>query len=184
MYYAFDGAAPPPRSGATHASIYPYGPFATGDGGTVVLGLQNEREWQRFCEQVLQDPALADHPDYRTNALRSEHRAALGARIVSDFAGLATAEVLARLDRAQIANGRMNDMAGLWAHPQLAARGRWREVDSPAGRLPALLPPGRNASFEPRMDGVPAVGQHTEPILRELGLDDAAIAGLKSSNAI
>jgi crotonobetainyl-CoA:carnitine CoA-transferase CaiB-like acyl-CoA transferase len=184
MYYAFEGAAAPRRSGATHASIYPYGPFATGDGGTVVLGLQNEREWQRFCDEVLHDAAVAEHPDYRTNALRSEHREALASLIAAVFAGLDSAEVLARLERAGIASGRMNDMAGLWAHPQLGARGRWSEVTSPVGPLPALLPPGRNSRFAPRMDGVPGVGEHTDAILRELGLDAAAISALRAAGGI
>jgi itaconate CoA-transferase len=169
LYYAFEGAAPPPRTGASHASIYPYGPFATKD-GAVILGIQNEREWASFCDQVLGNASLAADPRFDANARRSENRAALQAIILETFAGLSTVEVEGRLDRAQIANGRMNDMAGLWAHPQLKARDRWRSVGSPAGHIPALLPPGRNNSFEYRMDRVPAVGEHTDAILRELGL--------------
>jgi itaconate CoA-transferase len=184
MYYAFDGAPPPPRSAAAHASIYPYGPFAAGDGGSVMLGLQNEREWKQFCEGVLQDAALASDPRFDSNARRNEHRAALQAIILEVFAQLSTGQVLQRLDAAQIANARMNDMAGLWAHPQLKARGRWQEVGSPAGNIPALLPPGRSNAFDYRMDAVPAVGQHTEAILRELGQGDEAIAALRASNAI
>jgi itaconate CoA-transferase len=169
MYYAYEGATPPPRTGAAHASIYPYGPFRTAD-GTVILGLQNEREWQAFCEKVLQQPALATDPRFDANAKRSAHRAELDAAIHAVFGRLATAAVEQRLDAAQIANGRMNDMAGLWAHPQLQARERWRTVGTPAGDIPALLPPARNDSFEYRMDPVPAVGEHTQAILRELGL--------------
>lgn len=169
LYYAFEGAAPPPRTGASHASIYPYGPFATKD-GAVILGIQNEREWASFCDQVLGNASLAADPRFDANARRNENRAALQAIILETFAGLSTVEVEGRLDRAQIANGRMNDMAGLWAHPQLKARDRWRSVGSPAGHIPALLPPGRNNSFEYRMDRVPAVGEHTDAILRELGL--------------
>ena len=184
MYYAFDGAPPPPRSAAAHASIYPYGPFAAGDGGTVMLGLQNEREWKGFCEGVLQDAGLASDPRFDSNARRNEHRAALQAIILDVFAKLSTEQVVQRLDAAQIANARMNDMAGLWAHPQLKARGRWQEVGSPAGSIPALLPPGRSNRFDYRMDPVPAVGQHTEAILRELGQGDAAIAALRASGAI
>jgi itaconate CoA-transferase len=184
MYYAFDGAPPPPRSAAAHASIYPYGPFAAGDGGSVMLGLQNEREWKLFCEGVLQDAALASDPRFDSNARRNEHRAALQAIILEVFARLSTEQVLQRLDAAQIANARMNDMAGLWAHPQLKARGRWQEVGSPAGDILALLPPGRSNAFDYRMDAVPAVGQHTEAILRELGQGDEAIAALRASNAI
>jgi itaconate CoA-transferase len=171
LYYAFEGAPPPPRSGASHASIYPYGPFATGDGGTVMLGLQNEREWAVFCEKVLRDPALATDPRFASNARRNEHRAALDSAIVQVFSRMTAPEVEQRLDEAQIANARMNDMAGLWAHPQLKARERWHSVESPAGNIPALLPPGRSNAFEYRMDPIPAVGEHTQAILRELGFD-------------
>jgi itaconate CoA-transferase len=184
MYYAFDGAPPPPRTAASHASIYPYGPFEAGDGGTVMLGLQNEREWKVFCERVLQDAGLAADPRFDSNAGRSEHRDALRAVILKAFSALTTPQVVARLDQAQIANARMNDMAGLWAHPQLAARERWRQVGSPAGNIPAMLPPGRTNGFDYRMDPVPAVGQHTEAILRELGQGDADIAALRQSRAI
>jgi itaconate CoA-transferase len=170
MYYAFDGAPPPPRTAASHASIQPYGPFPTGDGGTVMLGLQNEREWKLFCEKVLQDGALAADPRFDTNARRSENRRELKALVVEAFSHLTTPQVEQRLDDAQIANARMNDMAGLWAHPQLKARDRWRKVASPAGEIPALLPPGRNSGFDYRMDPIPRIGEHTEAILRELGM--------------
>jgi itaconate CoA-transferase len=170
MYYAFDGAPPPPRTAASHASIQPYGPFATGDGGTVMLGLQNEREWKLFCEKVLQNGALAADPRFDTNACRSDHRAELKALIVEVFSHMTTPQVEQRLDDAQIANARMNDMAGLWAHPQLKARDRWRQVASAGAEIPALLPPGRNSSFEYRMDPIPRIGEHTDAILRELGM--------------
>ena len=184
LYYAFDGAPPPPRTAASHASIYPYGPFAAGDGGAVMLGLQNEREWKGFCELVLEDAGLAADPRFDSNARRNENRAALKAIILDVFGKLSTEQVVQRLDAAQIANARMNDMAGLWAHPQLAARGRWKAVGSPAGSIPALLPPGRSNAFDYRMDAVPAVGQHTEAILRELGQGDAQIAALRAAGAI
>jgi crotonobetainyl-CoA:carnitine CoA-transferase CaiB-like acyl-CoA transferase len=169
MYYAFEGAAPPPRTGASHASIYPYGPFATRD-GAVILGIQNEREWAVFCEKVLRRPSVATDPRFDTGAKRNDHRGELQAIILEVFADLDTPQVEARLEEAQIANGRMNDMAGVWAHPQLQARGRWREVATPAGEIPALLPPGRNSSFDYRMDPVPRAGEHTEAILKELGI--------------
>jgi crotonobetainyl-CoA:carnitine CoA-transferase CaiB-like acyl-CoA transferase len=184
MYYAYDGAPPPPRTGAAHASIYPYGPFQAGDGGTVMLGLQNEREWKLFCELVLQDAALATDPRFDSNAQRNTHREALRTLILDAFGKLNTGQVLARLDQAQIANARMNDMAGLWAHPQLQARQRWQVVHTPAGDIPALLPPGRSNAFDYRMDPIPAVGQHTETILRELGHDQTAIAALRACRAI
>lgn len=184
MYYAFDGAPPPPRTAASHASIYPYGPFKAGDGGTVMLGLQNEREWKLFCEGVLKDAALASDPRFDSNARRNEHRDALTSIILDVFGKLSTQQVVQRLDEAQIANARMNDMADLWAHPQLKARERWRAVGSPAGDIPALLPPGRSNAFDYRMDPVPAVGQHTEAILRGLGQGDAQIAALRATSAI
>ena len=184
LYYAFEGAPPPPRTAASHASIYPYGPFQAGDGGTVMLGLQNEREWTLFCEVVLQDAGLTGDARFDSNARRNANREALKAIILVAFARLNTAEVVARLDEAQIANARMNTMAEVWAHPQLNARGRWKSVDSPAGAIAALLPPGRNNAFDYRMDAIPAVGQHTEAILRELGQDTEAIARLREAGAV
>ncbi|PLC07260.1 CoA transferase [Variovorax sp. RO1] len=184
MYYAYDGAPPPPRSAASHATIYPYGPFPAGDGGTVMLGLQNEREWRAFCDKVLLRPELATDPRFDSNARRNEHREALRTLIVDTFGALSAAQVLERLDTAQIANARMNDMAGLWAHPQLQARERWRQVGSPAGDIPALLPAGRQSAFDYRMDPVPAVGQHTDAILRSLGRGDDAIAALRTAGAV
>ncbi|WP_339498719.1 CaiB/BaiF CoA-transferase family protein [Pseudomonas silesiensis] len=169
MYYAYNGAPPPARAGASHATIYPYGPFPTGGGGTVMLGLQNEREWALFCEKVLLDPSLATDERFSANFKRSENREALRQIIVDGFAALSVDEVVKRLEDAQIANARVNDMQGVWDHPQLKARDRWREVDSPSGKLPSLLPPGHNTAFTPRMDGVPGLGQHTGGILSELG---------------
>lgn len=171
LYYAFEGAEPPPRSGAAHATIYPYGPFDTGDGGTVMLGLQNEREWILFCDQVLGQPELAEDPRFASNSLRVRHRAALKALILTEFAGLDAEEVLGRLDRAGIANAHVNDMDGVWRHPQLAARRRWTEIGSPKGPLPALLPPGVSNAWAPRMDAVPDLGEHTDAILGGLGFD-------------
>jgi len=184
MYYAYQGATPPPRAGAAHATIYPYGPFPTGDGGTVMLGLQNEREWVSFCDKVLLQPALAADERFSANSRRSENRAELRAIIVEAFGKLTADEVIARLDAAPIANAHVNDMAGVWAHPQLKARQRWSEVGSPAGSLPALLPPGRNAAFEPRMDAVPSLGEHTDSLLAELGYAAADIAQLRQQGAV
>jgi itaconate CoA-transferase len=184
LYYAFDGATPPPRAGAAHATIYPYGPFPAGDGQTVMLGLQNEREWLQFCHQVLQQPALAEDPRFIGNASRSAHREALRTILVEAFATLTAAQVANRLEAAGIANAQVNTMAGLWAHPQLAARQRWRTMDTPAGPVPTLLPPGSWADGDPRLDAVPALGQHTDAILAELGLDAAAIAALHAEGAV
>ncbi len=184
MYYAYDGATPPPRAGAAHSTIYPYGPFPAGDGGTVMLGLQNEREWQAFCAKVLQQPELASDERFSANAKRSANRTELRAIIVESFAALTAEQVIARLDQAQIANAHVNDMAGVWQHPQLKARQRWRQVGSPSGSLPALLPPGRNDAFEPRMDAVPALGEHTDALLVELGYAAGDIAGLRARGAV
>ena len=184
MYYAYAGAAPPPRSAATHATIYPYGPFAAGDGGTVMLGLQNEREWRVFCDVVLAQNQLATDPRFDSNAKRNENRDALRAIILETFDGMTTAQVTSKLDEAQIANARMNSMSELWEHPQLRARDRWRQVDTPAGAIPALLPPGRMSSFDYRMDPIPAVGQHTHAILQEVGHDDDSIAAMQKLGAI
>jgi crotonobetainyl-CoA:carnitine CoA-transferase CaiB-like acyl-CoA transferase len=183
LYYAYDGAEPPPRTGAAHATIYPYGPFATAD-GEVMLGLQNEREWQRFCADVLERPGLADDARFSTNFERSTHREQLDAEIRATFATLTVVEVEARLDRAKIANARVNDMAALWHHPQLAARERWRTIGSPVGPLPSLLPPGTWRDGEPRMDPVPGLGEHSDIILGELGYDATAITGLRADGAV
>jgi itaconate CoA-transferase len=184
LYYAFDGAEPPGRSGAAHATIYPYGPFPAGDGKTVMLGLQNEREWQSFCEQVLLQPALAKDARFDANAQRHANRDALREIIVDVFRPLTAAQVLERLDRAQIANAQVNTMADVWAHPQLRARGRWAEVASPAGPLPALKPPGVSDAFEYRMDAIPAVGEHTEAVLAELGYGARDVASLRTAGAV
>ena len=184
LYYAFDGAPPPARTGASHATIYPYGPFETGDGGTVMLGLQNEREWKIFCDQVMRQPALAAEPRFATNAQRSASRAELHALIVQVFATLTADEVVQRLEAAGIANGQVNTMAQVWAHPQLAARRRWREVDTPAGPVAALLPPGSRDGDGPRMDAVPALGQHTDAILAGLGYGPEQIAALRAGSVV
>jgi crotonobetainyl-CoA:carnitine CoA-transferase CaiB-like acyl-CoA transferase len=185
MYYAFDGAEPPPRSGASHATIYPYGPFATGDGKTVMLGLQNEREWEAFCGRVLRQPALADDPRFASNAARSAQREVLHTLIAEAFAALTVDQVVQRLDDAQIANAKVNTMREFWEHPQLAARERWREVGSPVGPLPALLPPGRwDDDDGPRMGPVPGLGEHTDALLAELGYGAEAIAALHAAQAV
>jgi len=181
LYYAYQGAAPPPRAGAAHATIYPYGPFATGDGKVVMLGLQNEREWKIFCDKVLAQPAVAADARFDTNARRTAAREALRQLITEAFARLTAAQVVARLDAAGIANAQVNSMADVWAHPQLQARGRWTEVATPAGPVPALLPPG---CTEARMDAVPALGQHSRSVLTGLGFDEATIKQWAQDGAI
>jgi itaconate CoA-transferase len=184
MYYAFDGAEPPARAGASHSTIYPYGPFPVGKSDTVMLGLQNEREWALFCERVLRRPALVADERFSSNALRSTHRNELRAIIVETFADLGIEEVVKRLDEAPIANAKVNDMHAVWSHPQLKSRNRWVDVGSPQGTLPALLPPGANSAFTPRMDAIPALGEHSESILAELGYSLGDINQLKVEGAI
>jgi itaconate CoA-transferase len=184
LYYAIDDASPPPRSGAAHATIYPYGPFTAGDGKVVMLGLQNEREWATFCDKVLLQPELAVDARYASNKKRTAAREDVKALVEQAFAKLDATQVEARLEAAGIANARVNDMHDLWQHEQLKARGRWVQIDSPAGPLPALLPPGLPGDVEPRMDAVPALGQHTSAILAGLGYSSADIVRLQGERAI
>jgi itaconate CoA-transferase len=174
MYYAYKDQAPPRRTGASHATIYPYGPFRAGDGRTVMLGLQNEREWAVFCEQLLGDATLAMDERFATNARRTANRDAVSTLIEQSFAGFTAEEVMARLDAADIANANVSTMSDIWKHPQLEARKRWTSVDTPAGPMPALQPPGMGGDHPARMGPVPALGEHTAAILRELGYTDRA----------
>jgi itaconate CoA-transferase len=173
LYYTYQGQPPPRRVGASHSTIYPYGPFATGDGGSVMLGLQNEREWARLCSHVLEDAQLATDPRFGSNTLRVENRDQLRDIIHDVLSRLTAPELLARLERAGIANAKVNDMQGVWEHPQLRARGRWTTVDTPGGQVPALIPPGVGAVDEARMEPVPALGEHNEKILAELATEQA-----------
>lgn len=184
MYYAYGGAEPPARAGASHATIYPYGPFPAGDGQSVMLGLQNEREWQAFCETVLKDAALANDARFSSNSKRSTNRDELRALICTTFSDLSAEQVIARLEQAKIANAHVNDMQGVWKHPQLKARQRWVEIPTSAGQLPALLPPGRSNAFTPQMAAVPALGEHSAQLLGELGFSEEAITDLKSRGVI
>ncbi|HEY2927657.1 CaiB/BaiF CoA transferase family protein [Piscinibacter sp.] len=184
MYYAFNGQPPAPRTGASHPSIAPYGPVTLDDGHTLLLGVQNEREWQRFCAEVLCEPALSEDPRFINNTQRTAHRVVLDEKIAACFAGVGVEEAEARLDRAGIANARVNTAAALWQHPQLQARRRWTEVGTPAGPVPALLPPGSNNRYTPRMDGVPALGQHTATLLGELGYSSTQVAALRDSGVV
>ncbi len=183
LYYTHDGGEPPPRAGATHATIYPYGPFVARDEKVIMMSVQNEREWRAFCEGFLERPELADDPAYATNAARSENRDALGALIAARFAELPGDEATRRLAAVPVAHARVNSLAEVWEHPQLAARGRWHPVDTPAGRVPALAPPGP-VTTEPRMDPVPALGEHTDAILTELGWAADEVARLRSDGVV
>lgn len=182
MYYTLGGAAPA-RTGASHATIAPYGPYRTRD-GSVLFGIHNNREWAAFCTNVLQRPSLADDERFRSNHLRVQHRAAMDADIEQVFGELSTEDAIARLEGAQIANARLNTVEQFLDHPQLAGRAAWRQVDSPVGRLPALVPPVRMEGVEAVMDPIPALGQHGESILAELGFDAATIARWKQDGVI
>jgi itaconate CoA-transferase len=182
MYYTMGGTAPA-RTGASHATIAPYGPYKTMD-GQVVFGLQTTREWVTFSTQVLRRPELAADTRFQSNQLRVEHRDAMNAEINLVLGNLPTADVVSRLDAAQIANARLNSVEEFIGHAQLAGRGSWRQVDSPNGPIPALLPPVRMEGVEPVMGAIPALGQHTDEILAELGFDAATIARWKQSGVV
>jgi len=175
-YYTAYGGTPLPRTGARHAAIAPYGPYTAGDGHTVYLGLQNEREWARFCADVLGRPDMQADARFSTNAGRVEHHGALEAMITEAFASLTVEQVVARLDAAQIANARMNTVEEFLDHPQLAARDRWRTVGSSVGGLRALLPPFGFDDVQARMGPIPSLGEHTDAILHELGFDASTVA--------
>ncbi|WP_433177741.1 CaiB/BaiF CoA transferase family protein [Actinoallomurus sp. CA-150999] len=171
-YYAAYGGTPPARTGARHATIAPYGPYTAGDGHQVFFGLQNEREWAALCTHVLRRPDLIEDERFARNSSRVEHRDELTALIEEAFADATAEEAIRRLDEAGIANARLRSMEEFAAHPQLAARDRWRQVGSPAGPLNALLPPVTVAGREPRMGAIPALGEHTDAVLAEFGEPD------------
>ncbi len=169
--YAEYGGEQQPRSGAQHATIAPYGPFNTND-GTVFFGIQNEREWAKFCEIVLQDESVATDARFNAGAIRVQNRPALHARIDEVFSTLRSVDALARLDEAGIANAQLRDMRQFSAHPQLEARDRWREVSLPNGETArSLIPPVTASSYDAQMGAIPALGAHTDAVLKEFGLN-------------
>ncbi len=184
LYYTHFGGTPPQRTGASHATIYPYGPFDTGDGKSVVLGLQNEREWVLFCRQVLRLPELADDPRFNNNTRRVVHRPELAEIIHRVFRGLTAEELLERLDQAQIASARINSVEDVWRHPQFAARNRWKTVDTPEGPIPALSPPCTFTAFEARMGPIPALGAHTDLVLQDIGYSGTDIARFRTEEVV
>ena len=183
-YYAMYGGEEPPRTGASHAAIAPYGPFECGDGKVIFLGIQNEREWERFCEIVLEQPALAEDERFAGNSERVENRDDLYQDIETILQKFSSSEAIERLDEAKIANARMRNVRGFLDHPQLEARDRWREVRSPVGPLRALIPPTTLDGTEPVMAPIPSVGEHTASILAELGYDDDTVTTLRQSSAL
>jgi crotonobetainyl-CoA:carnitine CoA-transferase CaiB-like acyl-CoA transferase len=183
-YFTGYGGSQPPRTGASHAAIAPYGPFEAGDGRVVFLGLQNEREWVKFCEAVLERPELATDPRFDTNSRRVENGEELDEAIDGAFKDLSSEEVISRLDGARIANARMRTVQEFLDHPQLEARDRWREVDSPVGPVRALVPPVTMQGVESVMEPIPEVGEHTDAILEELDLDPDAVGSLREAGAV
>jgi crotonobetainyl-CoA:carnitine CoA-transferase CaiB-like acyl-CoA transferase len=183
-YYTGYGGSALPRTGARHAAIAPYGPYEAGDGHAVYLGLQNEREWARFCADVLGQPELATDPRFGSNAARVENHDALQAIIVRAFASRTAQQVVDGLESAQIANARMNTVREFLDHPQLAARGKWTQVDSPAGPLRALVPPFGFDDVEPKMGAIPRIGEHTDQILAELGFDRIKIGEWRAAGIV
>ena len=184
LYYSFEDAPAPPRTGAAHATIYPYGPFLTGDDGMVLLGLQNEREWAVFCSDVLQQPSLATEAAFNNNPARVKNRGQLRETITAIFSTLSASQITQRLDKAGIANSRINTLQDVWTHPQLKARQRWTQIATPVGNVPALLPPGIATRSDVKMEAVPALGEHTNQILSEYGYPAARIARLRTESVI
>ncbi|MFV0130638.1 CaiB/BaiF CoA transferase family protein [Streptomyces sp. HMX112] len=180
LHHGMHGGRAPARTGVAHAVIAPYNAYPTSDGGQVLLSVQNDREWRRLAERVLGRPELADDPAFATNTARVAHREATDAVVAGVLATLGAAEAIGRLEEAGVACARLNTVADLAAHPQLAARDRWREVDTPVGPLRAMLPPiTLPGAPEARMGPVPALGEHTDAVLRELGLSPEERAELR-----
>ncbi|MEU9060332.1 CaiB/BaiF CoA-transferase family protein [Streptomyces sp. NPDC048430] len=184
-YYTAYSGAQPPRVGTRHATIAPYGTYTAADGKDVLLSVQNEREWAALCEKFLGDPGLTDAPRFAGGSARVSHREEVDALLAGRIAASDSGEVMELLDAIGIANAPVNDVKQFLEHPVLAGRDRWREVSVPGGEtMSALLPPVDLAGTTPRMGAVPAVGEHTEPILAELGLTPARIDALRADGAI
>ncbi|SOE06873.1 CaiB/BaiF CoA-transferase family protein [Streptomyces sp. Ag109_G2-15] len=184
-HYTRSGGIQPPRLGTQHATIAPYGTHTAADGKDVLFSVQNEREWAALCARFLEAPVLVDDPRFATNADRVTHRAELDALLAERFAQSDSAGAMKALDEAGIANSGVNDVEGFLTHPVLAGRERWRDVRTSGGATaPALLPPVDLAGTSPRMDAVPAVGEHTQRILAELGYSAADTADLRTDGVI
>ncbi len=184
LNYAYDGAQPPQRTGGDHASIYPYGAFLTQDQKVIMLGLQNEREWSAFCEGILEAPELTDDPRFAQNAARSVNRDALKEIIEQNFSTMTAEQVANKLDKAQIAFANVNDMPAVWNHPQLKALDRLVDTQTPEGTVKSFLPPGNNSSYKPSLGPVPALGEHTEEILADLGFDANEIKRFQENQVV
>jgi formyl-CoA transferase len=183
-YYTEYGGRPPARVGAEHATIAPYGPYTTGEGDAVVVAVQNDREWRRFCAVVLDDADLAADPRFDRNSARVAHRGELNDLVAKRVGAMGTPAVVAALDEAGVAHARLRSVPEFLAHPVLTGRDRWRTVATPGGPVRALLPPADVSGVTPRMDPVPAVGEHTDQVLRSLGRTDDDIARLRGQGVI
>ncbi len=175
LFYSYKGAEAPHRSGTDHASIFPYGAFTSSDQQSIMLGLQNDREWHLFCEEVLQQPKLVSDRLFQNNAARSANREELRRIIQTKFGSLPLQQITTQLDKTRIAYAHIRTMRDVWNHPQLKALNRFIEFDTPAGLVTGLRPPGNNSSFEPVISAVPGIGEHTREVLQELGFTDAEV---------
>ncbi|MFD6209469.1 CaiB/BaiF CoA transferase family protein [Peribacillus sp. NPDC060253] len=175
LYYSGYGGTDPKRTGANHATIYPYGPFLAGDGKLVFFGIQNEREWKSFCTQVLEKSELTTDRRFHSNASRVSNSSIVKEMIDAVFQKMNSSEIIEKLEKAKIANAHLNTVEEFINHPQLKIRKRWREVDSPAGKLNALIPPVTFEDVEPVMNPIPDIGEHTESILKEFGFENQII---------
>tara|TARA_B110000444_G_scaffold245527_1_gene266116 strand:+ start:295 stop:1482 length:1188 start_codon:yes stop_codon:yes gene_type:complete len=184
LNYAYDGASAPSRTGSDHASIYPYGAFATVDDKVIMIGLQNEREWAAFCENVLENPELATDPRFSKNLSRSSNREPLKEIIQQKFSKLTAGQAANKLDQAQIAFANVNDMPAVWDHPQLHALKRIIDTETPKGTVKSFKPPGNNSNYEPNLGPVPALGEHTEEILADLGFEASEIKRFKENEVV
>ncbi|MFD6496937.1 CaiB/BaiF CoA transferase family protein [Streptomyces sp. NPDC060188] len=185
LHHAMHGGTPPERTGLAHSVIVPYDVYSTADGGRVLLSVQNDREWRRLAQQVLGTPELADDPGYATNPARVTNRERVDTLVAKALGALGADEAVGRLDAAGIACARLRDVREVAEHPQLAARNRWRDVDSPAGPLRALLPPiTLPGGEEARMGAVPRLGEHTGVVLRGLGLTESDVAALRRDGVV
>ncbi|MEE4496209.1 CaiB/BaiF CoA transferase family protein [Streptomyces sp. BE230] len=183
-YYTAYSGTQPARVGAQHATIAPYGPYDAADGRTVLLAIQNEREWKSFCAVFLDDEPLATDPRFHKGSSRVARREELNAIVAARFAELDADDAVELLDEAKVANARLNSVTEFWEHPVLSGRDRWREVDTPGGSVKALLPPATPGGLVPRMGPVPAVGEHTDSVLRGLGYETASILTLRADGAV
>ncbi len=184
MYYSMYGDTEPKRTGAQHATIYPYGPFPTQSGETVFFAIQNEREWTNFCKKVLNQPDLATDDRYNSNSKRVENKEPLKLIIEQALQQRNLDEVMQDLEDNKIANAQLKNMNQFADHQQLKERERWMDVETPVGNIKSLLPPAIQNKQDMKLSPIPDIGQHTRQILGELNLTEAKIDQLKAEHII